>query len=43
MGQTDALSYDGCVGIQGKSLTLGEFFKQLGITEKDIKKALKES
>jgi hypothetical protein len=34
--------YDGCVGIESKSLTLKEFFDKLGITEKDIKKALKK-
>jgi len=31
--------YDGMVGIQGDSMPLAEFFKQLGITEKDTKKA----
>ena len=31
--------YDGCVGIEGETLTLKEFFEKLGITEKDCKKA----
>lgn len=35
--------YDGCVGIQSESMSLSEFFKRLGITEKDVRKALKES
>jgi hypothetical protein len=34
--------YDGMVGIEGGSFTLAEFFKKLGITEKDVRKALKE-
>lgn len=34
--------YDGCVGIEGESLTLREFFNRLGITEKDIRKAFKK-
>jgi hypothetical protein len=34
--------YDSFVGIQGKSFTLAEFFKELGITEKDVRKAFKE-
>ena len=34
--------YDGMVGIEGRSLSLSEFFRELGITEKDIRKALKE-
>jgi hypothetical protein len=31
--------YDGCIGIEGESLTLHKFFDRLGITEKDVKKA----
>ena len=34
--------YYGCVGIESKTMSLGEFLKELGITEKDIKKALSE-
>jgi hypothetical protein len=34
--------FDEFVGIEGGSFTLAEFFKELGITEKDVKKALKE-
>lgn len=34
--------YDGMVGIEGRSFTLAEFFREFGITEKDVKKALKE-
>jgi hypothetical protein len=34
--------YDGCVHIQGGSMTLREFFAVLGITEKDCSTALKE-
>jgi hypothetical protein len=34
--------YDSFVGIQGKSFELAEFFKDLGITEKDVKNALKD-
>jgi hypothetical protein len=34
--------FDEFVGIEGGSFTLVEFFKELGITEKDVKKALKE-
>ena len=34
--------YDGMVGIEGRSLTLAEFLKELGITEKDVRKAFKE-
>ncbi len=30
--------YDGMVGIEGRSFSLVEFFRELGITEKDIKK-----
>lgn len=31
--------YDSCVGIQGDSLELKDFFLKLGITENDCKKA----
>jgi len=31
--------YDSCVGIEGDSMSLREFFDTLGITEKDCKKA----
>jgi hypothetical protein len=34
--------FDEFVGIEGGSFTLAEFFKELGITEKDIRKAFKE-
>lgn len=34
--------YDGIVGIEGGSFTLAEFFSELGITEKDVMKAIKE-
>jgi len=34
--------FDNIVGIEGRSFTLAEFFRELGITEKDIKKALRE-
>jgi hypothetical protein len=34
--------YDSCVGIQGESFTLREFFDRLGITEKDCRKAWRE-
>lgn len=34
--------FDEFVGIEGESFTLAEFFKELGITEKDIRKAFKE-
>jgi hypothetical protein len=30
--------FDSIVGIEGRSLSLAEFFRELGITEKDIKK-----
>lgn len=33
--------YDSCVGLNGGSLTLIEFFSKLGITEADCKKAWK--
>ena len=32
--------YDTMVGIQSGSMTLAEFFAKLGITEKDVRKAL---
>lgn len=32
--------YDTIVGIQPGSMTLAEFFAKLGITEKDVRKAL---
>ena len=32
--------YDTMVGIQPGSMTLAEFFAKLGITEKDVRKAL---
>ena len=32
--------YDGMVGLQPGSMTLAEFFAKLGITEKDVRKAL---
>lgn len=34
--------YDSCVGLQPESMFLGEFFKALGITQKDCKKAFKD-
>lgn len=34
--------YDHFVGIEGDSFKLFEFFKKLGITEKDCKKAFKQ-
>ena len=34
--------YDGICAIEGGSFMLSEFFRKLGITEKDIRKALKE-
>lgn len=34
--------FDGMVGIEGGSFQLSEFFGRLGITEKDVRKALKE-
>lgn len=34
--------YDSCVGIQGDSFQLAEFFRKLGITKKDCDKAFKE-
>jgi hypothetical protein len=34
--------YDGCVGISGGSMTLEDFFKELGITEKDCKGVFKK-
>lgn len=34
--------YDSCVGIQGESMTLAEFFKRLGITEAHCAKAFKQ-
>jgi DNA-binding transcriptional regulator PaaX len=34
--------FDDFVGIEGGSFTLAEFFKELGITEKDVRKAFKE-
>jgi hypothetical protein len=33
--------YDSCVGIQSQSMTLVEFFNQLGITEKDCRRAFR--
>ena len=33
--------YDQFVGIQGRSMSLTDFFKELGITEAHIKKAFK--
>jgi hypothetical protein len=33
--------FDSICGIESQSLTLAEFFQKLGITEKDIRKALK--
>jgi hypothetical protein len=30
------------VGIEGRSVKLSEFFGELGITEKDVMKAIKE-
>lgn len=35
--------YDTHVGIEGGSLTLGEFFQRLGIGEKDCRRALREA
>jgi hypothetical protein len=34
--------YDGCVGIEGESLTLREFFDRLNITEAHCRKAFRE-
>lgn len=34
--------FDSACGIEGDSLTLREFFDELGITEKDCQKAFKE-
>ncbi len=34
--------FDNIVGIEGRSFTLAEFFRELGITEKDVIKAFKE-
>jgi hypothetical protein len=34
--------FDDFVGIEGGSFTLAEFFKEMGITEKDVKNALKD-
>ncbi len=34
--------YDSFVGIQGKSFELAKFFKELGITKKDVDKAFKK-
>jgi hypothetical protein len=34
--------FDEFVGIEGGSFTLSEFFRKLGITEKDVRKAFKE-
>lgn len=34
--------YDSYCGIQGSSLTLREFFDELGITEQDCNRAFKE-
>ena len=34
--------YDSCVGIEAETVTLGEFFERLGITEKDCRKAFKK-
>jgi hypothetical protein len=31
--------YDGCVGIKSTNITIAEFFKRVGITEDDCKKA----
>lgn len=33
--------FDSFCGIESQSLTLAEFFQKLGITEKDVRKALK--
>jgi hypothetical protein len=35
--------YDSCVGLEGGSLTLRQFFEKLGITEKDCVKAFKQT
>jgi len=34
--------YDGCVGIESTSMSLGEFFESLGITEAHCRKAFRE-
>jgi hypothetical protein len=34
--------YDGCVGIEGESLTLRELFDRLNITEAHCRKAFRE-
>lgn len=34
--------YDSCVGLEGGSMTLREFFEKLGITERDCKKAFSD-
>ena len=33
--------YDSCVGIEGQSFTLAEFFAQIGISERDVRRALR--
>lgn len=33
--------YDQYVGIEGETMTLGEFFRRLGITRKDCDRALR--
>ena len=35
--------YDSCVGIQGDSFSLREFFDKLGINKKDCEKAFEET
>ena len=35
--------YDTCVGLETHSLTLRQFFDELGITEKDCAKAFKQT
>lgn len=34
--------YDSCVGIEGDSMTLSQFFEELGISEKDCAKAFRQ-
>ena len=34
-------AWSGGYGIDGESMSLGEFFRRLGITEKDVRKALR--
>jgi len=35
--------YDSCVGIEGASMRLGEFLRELGISEQDCRRELKQT